>query len=67
MKPEVIVLAIVLVALVLGIFFRYDLQIVSSGGQGNAAMGFLLNRWTGTIYFVYPQGTRELQPIPENK
>ena len=59
-KEKVVLLAIV-VAL-LAWFFRYDFQVVTSGGQGNASTGYALNRITGTLYFVAPGFTRELKP-----
>lgn len=59
-KAELKVVAVVAL-FALAWLFRYDFQVVSAGGQGVAGAGYLLNRWTGTIYFVAPGFTRELK------
>lgn len=40
---------------------RFDLY-VAGGGQGSAASGYVLDRWTGAVHFVAPTIRRELQP-----
>ena len=59
-KEKVVLLAIA-VAL-FAWFFRYDFQVVTSGGQGIAGSGYALNRITGTFYWVSPTLVRELKP-----
>jgi hypothetical protein len=60
-RQRVTVFAIV-VLLSLGWFFRYDFQVVATGGQGSAAVAYMLNRWTGTVYLATPTLIRELPP-----
>lgn len=52
--------AVAVVLTLLAWFFRYDFQVVNTGG---APGGYMLNRWTGTVYLVYASGVRELKPF----
>ncbi len=64
-KEEWIAILIIIASITLGWFFRYDFQIVNPGGQGAGAAGYMLNRWTGTVYFVMPSGIRELREVAQ--
>lgn len=64
MSQKITAVAIALL-LALAWFFRFDFQIASAGGQGVAASGYMLNRWTGNIYFIAPTSIREIrEPQP---
>ncbi len=60
-KQKWVAILIVVGSIALGWFFRYDFQVVSAGAAGNAGMGYMLNRWTGTVYFLAPTFVRELR------
>ena len=60
-KEQWITILVIAASIVLGWFFRYDLQVIAAGGQGVAGTGYMLNRWTGTAYFLAPTFVRELR------
>ncbi len=54
------VLAIIVAVLLAGgWFFRWEVVPVSSGD--NAARAYMLNRWTGAIYFLRHEEMREVK------
>lgn len=60
-----IAFALIVAAVSIGWFFRYDLQVVIPGGQGAVGAAYMLNRWTGTVYFIAPTFVRELGEAPK--
>jgi hypothetical protein len=40
---------------------RFDMQAIRPGGEGKP-VAYVLDRWTGTTYFLHPDGHRELRP-----
>lgn len=55
-------LAVAIAAIImLGWFFRYDVHVGAAGGQGVASSGYMVNRWTGTAFFLNPYAVRELR------
>jgi hypothetical protein len=40
--------------------YRYELEV--SGGAERPALGYMLDRWTGRVYFLSPNYVRELKP-----
>lgn len=48
-------------AVLLGWFFRWDVQPIHSD---RALVAYMVNRWTGTTLLVTPSGIRELENRP---